>query len=100
MLGFAGQLTPSSRPAFAEPELGFTHLIEVKHSRDTVYVTYFEYLASTYGHWATWGFAVISGLCGYPLGIRKSLSSSGQILATCAASLILIDSAWYVKLLQ
>ena len=99
----AGELTPSSRPAFPQPELGFTHLVKVAHSRDTVYVTYFEYLASTYGHWATLGFAVISGLCGCLLGISdKSLSFSGHMQMGCAsaASMILIYLAWHAKLLQ
>ena len=99
----AAELTPSSRPAYPQPELGFTHLVKVKHSRDTVYVTYFEYLASTYGFFATWGFAVISVLCGYPLGISdKSHSSSGmiQIACACAASLTLIYLAWHEKFLQ
>jgi len=99
----AVELNPSSRPAFPQPELGFTHLVKVKHSRDTVYVTYFEYLASTYGYWATLGFGFISALCGYLLGIsNKSRSPSGQIQAACAcaASLILIYLAWHEKLLQ
>ena len=95
----ACELTRYHRPAFPEPEFGFTHLIRVAHSRDTVYVTYFEYLAHIYGPWTTWGFAVISGLCGYLLGIRdkKSLGFSGhiQVACACAASLILIYLAWY-----
>jgi len=96
-------LTPSSRPVFTQPELGYTHLIQVGHSRDTVYVTYFEYLASTYGVFATLGFAVISGLCGYLLGISaKSRSSSGkiQVNCACAATLILSYLAWSEKFLQ
>jgi hypothetical protein len=78
----ACELTASHRPAFPEPEFGFTHLIHVAHSRDTVYVTYFEYLAHIYGPWSTCGFAVISGLCGSLLGIRnKPLGFSGHIVA-------------------
>ena len=99
----AAELTPSSRPAYPQPELGFTHLVKVKHSRDTVYVTYLEYLASTYGDWAALGFAVISVLCGYLLGISdKSHSSSGkiQVSCACAATLILSYLAWYEKFLQ
>jgi hypothetical protein len=95
----AGELTPSSRPALPEPEFGFTYLVQVAHSRSTVYVTYFEYLALTYGPLATWGFGVISGLCGYLLGIRnkKSLGVSAyiQIACACATSLMLIYLAWY-----
>ena len=98
----AGELTSSSRPVFPEPELRFTHLVKVKHSRDTVYVTRFEYLASTYGHWATLGFAVISCLCVCLLGIaEQSLSYSGHIQMACAsaASMMVIYLAWHEKLL-
>src|SRR3954451_1213153 len=97
-LVLACELTPSNRPTFPEPEFGFTHLIQVAHSRDTVYVTYFEYLAHIHGDWATLGFAVVSGLFGYLLGIRKKplgYSENIQIACGCAASLILVYLAWY-----
>lgn len=99
----ACELTASHRPAVPEPEFGFTHLIHVAHSRDTVYVTYLEYLTHIYGPFATWGFAVISGLCGYLVGIRKNsprFSGNVQIACACAASLILMYLAWYFSVEQ
>ncbi|CAL77851.1 hypothetical protein BRADO4099 [Bradyrhizobium sp. ORS 278] len=99
----AFELTRYHRPTFPEPEFGFTHLIHVDHSRDTVYVTYVEYLTHVYGPWATWGVVVVSGLCGFLLGMRnKTLDLSGhiQVGCACAASLILIYLAWYYSVEQ
>jgi hypothetical protein len=97
----AGELTPSSRPTFPRPELGYTYLLKVKHSGVNVYVTFFEYLASTYGFWATLGFAIFSGIWGYPLGLsEKSRNYPGQILVACAASLAFIYLIWHEGFLQ
>jgi hypothetical protein len=97
----AGELTPSSRPTFPQPELGYTHLLKVGHSGVNVYVTSFEYLASTYGFFSTLGFAFIIGICSYPLGLsEKSRNHPGQILLACAASLAFIYLIWREGLLQ
>jgi hypothetical protein len=91
----AGELTPSSRPTFPQPELGYTHLIKVAHSGVNVYVTSFEYLASTYGFFAAWGLGFVSGIIGLPLGLgEKSRNHLGQILVACAASFAFIYLIW------
>jgi hypothetical protein len=51
-------LSPPERPVFPEPALGYTHLVKAKYG--SVYGTYFEYLAVTYGLWITWIVSVVS----------------------------------------
>jgi hypothetical protein len=83
----AGELSPPTRPIFPEPELGYTHLIPVMHRASSVYVTSFEYLARTYGFFATLGFSMLSGICGYALGFgENSRTYPGQILVVGAAA--------------
>jgi len=94
----AGELTPSSRPTFPQPELRYTHLIKVMHSGVNVYVTSFEYLASTYGFFATWGFTFICGIIGLPLG--RSRNHHGQILVACAVSFAFFYLIWHEGFLQ
>ena len=49
-------LLPSKRPFVPDVARGYTHLIQAKYG--SVYGTYFEYWAVTYGPWIAWGVAV------------------------------------------
>jgi len=90
-------LSPPNRPVFSDEALGYTHRLEAKYG--SVYGTYFEYLTVTYGVWAMWGLAAVSGLFGYVMGIRhKSRTYPRQIFAAAAISMALYYAIWRVSI--
>lgn len=61
-------LSPPTRPAQPELELGYAYLLHTKYG--AAYGTYFEYLAVNFGVWGMWGSALLIGLTAYAYGIR------------------------------
>jgi hypothetical protein len=85
------------RPVLPEPALGYTHFFEIKHHGH--YGTHFEYLAVTYGALVTWGFAALSGMFIYVLGINnKSRTYRRQILAAAVISMPIYVAIWWAFL--
>jgi hypothetical protein len=93
-------LSPPKRPIVPEPALGYTHLLTARHG--TVYGTWFEYLAVTYGVWIMWGLAAIVGLFLFKLKNRDKSRTypryPWQILAATAISMPLYYAIWQLSL--
>lgn len=66
-------LSPPRRPVVPEVTLGYTHFFKAKFG--SVYGTYFEYLAITYGVWVLWGGGVLIGACVAMLKIKINENS-------------------------
>jgi hypothetical protein len=88
-------LSPPRRPVVPEVALGCTHFFTAKFG--TVYGTYFEYLAITYGVWVTWGGGALIGACVAMLKIRINEQARAYPLflgAGAAASMVLCYAIW------
>ena len=88
-------LSPPRRPVVLEVTLGYTHFFKAKFG--SVYGTYFEYLAITYGVWVLWGGGVLIGACVAMLKIKineNSLTFTLFFLGGAAISLLLCYAIW------
>jgi hypothetical protein len=91
----SGYLSPKTRPVFPEVALGQTYLFKSKYGG--VYVTYFEYLAVTYGIWIAWGGLLLTGLLAMKLKINLNEGSPGYPLlffAGSATSMVVCYAIW------
>jgi hypothetical protein len=88
-------LSPPRRPVFPEPALGFTHLFNAKYG--SVYGTYFEYLAVTYGFWMMWIVGVVSSVF-RKIKLKPRTSPGWQGLAAIAVSMALYYAIWRLSI--
>jgi hypothetical protein len=86
-------LSPPERPVFPEPALGYTHLFKAKYG--SVYGTYFEYLAVTYGFWMMWIVGVVTSLF-LKIKLKARISLRWQVYAAIAISIALYYAIWRV----
>jgi hypothetical protein len=94
-VGLLSNLSPSNRPVFPEPALGFTHLFRTRHG--DVYGTLFEYLAVTFGAQTLWiAGLLISVFLGMILKARIALR--WQVLAGAAISMALCYAIWRLSI--
>ena len=85
-------LSPPERPVFPEPALGYTHLFKAKYG--SVYGTYFEYLAVTYGLWMMWIVGVLTSVF-LKIKLRARISR-WQVFAAVAISIAVCYAIWRV----
>jgi hypothetical protein len=91
-------LSPPERPVFPEPALGYTHLFKAKYG--SVYGTYFEYFAVTYGFWMMWIVGVVS------IALFRNIEPKSrtyprypwQVFAAIAISMALYYAIWRVSI--
>jgi len=74
VINLSGYLSPHRRPLVPEISHGYSYFFTAKYGG--VYGTYFEYLAVTYGVWATWGGLALMGAFVGVLKIRINEKSS------------------------
>ena len=94
-VGLLSNLSPSNRPVFPEPALGFTHLFRTKHG--DVYGTLFEYLAVTFGAPTMWiAGLLISVFLG--IGLKARIARRWQVFAAAAISMALCYAIWRLSI--
>jgi hypothetical protein len=86
VVSLSGYLSPGNRPISPEAALGYTHYIRGKYAG--VYVTYFEYLAVTYGIWVPWGGLALIGMIVIKLKVDPMDGSQVYPLLSLAGSAI------------
>ena len=92
MLGF--YLFPR-RPPLPEPALGYTYLFKI--NSHTVYGSWFEYFAMTYGPFVTWGFGVFFTLFVSSRGINlRSGTYYRRVFAAALISMPFYAAIWWV----
>jgi hypothetical protein len=88
-------LSPPERPVFPEPALGYTHLFKAKYG--SVYGTYFEYLAVTYGLWTMWIVGVLASVF-LKIKLKARISLRWQVVAGAAISIALYYAIWRLSI--
>jgi hypothetical protein len=99
VLTLSGYLSRENRPTMPEAALGYTYFVKVKFG--SVYGTFFEYLAITYGIWLCWAGLLIAGVVGKTLGITindGSLAFPLRLFTGAATAMLVYYLLWQISL--